>query len=59
MHVTGGAEPLRFVDVETEHDGTVTRHKMIDVRLIQETRKDHNFTTTSRDPRRCVHVFVC
>ena len=45
---TGGADPLRFVDVETEDlDGVTTVHKLVDQRLIQESRRSKNFKDTS------------
>ena len=46
--LTGNSEPLRFVDVDTECDGVVTRHAAVDERLIQSTRRDDNFVSASR-----------
>ena len=43
----GGAPPLCFVNVETECDGVVTSHSLVDERLLQRTRRDNAFTTAS------------
>ena len=58
ISLPGGAKPLSFVDVETEYDGVVTVHRMVDERLIQKTRRDENFTATSRACLKPTNRFV-